>query len=91
MAQLISRRELFIGAAGTTLLYTACAEVEEKGELSDETVKAFLAFTDQVVEGEERIAEIKKALGRFLESLRTIRAHRVPQAVEPATMFRARR
>ena len=85
------KRAEFWHRTGTTLLYTACAEVEEKGEVSDETVKAFLAFTDQVVEGEERIAEIKKALERFLESIRTIRAHRVPQAVEPATIFRAER
>ncbi len=91
MAQLISRRELILGAAGTTLLYSACAELEEAGELSDETVHAFLAFTDQVVEGEERIAGIKKALESSLESLRTIRAHPVPQGVEPATMFRVRR
>ena len=91
MAQLISRRELILGTAGTTLLYSACAELEEAGEVSDETVEAFLAFTDQAVEGEERIAGIKKSLEGFLGNLRTIRAHPVPQGVEPATMFRARR
>jgi hypothetical protein len=95
MAQLFSRRRFTriiggAGATGTALLTAMCVEVEEEGELSEETVKAFLAFTDQEAEGEEQIVEIQEALASFLETLRTIREHEVPQAVEPATMFRAR-
>ncbi len=95
MAELISRRQFTkiisgAGVAGTALLNAMCAEVGREGALSEESVKAFLAFTDQELD-EEQISEVREALERSLENLRAVRAHEVPQWVEPATMFRVRR
>ena len=58
MTELISRRQFTkivsgAGVAGTALLNAMCAEVEQEGALSEESVKAFLAFTDQKFEKRE--------------------------------------
>jgi hypothetical protein len=92
---LISRRAFAktvstAGLGGTALLETMLVEAQEKGSLSQESVKAFLELTDQTLD-EAQIEKVKNSLERSLRSIRRIRNHEVPQSLEPATMFRVRR
>lgn len=94
MPALMSRRAFAkivstAGLAGTALLETMLAEVQEKGSLSQESVKAFLELTDQKLD-HGQIEQVKNSLERSLQNIRKIRNYEVPQSLEPATMFRVR-
>lgn len=95
VAHLISRRTFAkiittTGVAGTALLDTMLAEVQDRGTISSGSVKAFLELADLKL-NEEQMNSVKSPLERYLESMKKIRDRELPQALEPATMFRVKR
>ena len=78
------------GIAGTALLETMYAEMQDSGSVSRESLHAFLEVSGTKVR-DEQIVSVQASLERALESLKRIRDREVRQETEPAVAFRARR
>src|SRR5436190_15065045 len=98
MAKVISRRKFakFAGGVtlgGTALLDSMLAEAQEKGGLSRDSVKLLLEINDvaDVPLTDDELNKVKESFERTLESIRKIRAYKLRQSVEPATVFLVRR
>jgi mRNA-degrading endonuclease HigB of HigAB toxin-antitoxin module len=78
------------GLAGTALLETMHAEMQDAGAISPESVRSFLALTGTKVQ-DDQIVVVQASLTRALDSMKRIRDRIVPQNREPAVMFRVRR
>jgi hypothetical protein len=91
----ISRRkfaEIISGAgiAGTALLETMYAEMQDSGSVSRGSLHAFLEVSGTKVR-DEQLVSVQASLERAMESLKRIRDREVRQETEPAVAFRARR
>ena len=78
------------GLAGTALLETMYAEMQDAGGISLESVRSFLALSGTKVQ-DDQIVSVQTSLERALDSMKRIRDRTVPQNREPAVIFRARR
>jgi hypothetical protein len=78
------------GLAGTALLETMYAELQDAGAISPESVRSFLALTGTKLQ-DDQIVPMQASLERALDSMKRIRERTVPQNREPAVMFRVRR
>ena len=98
MSKLLSRRTFAKFAAGTgvggsLLLETLLAEVQQKGGLSNDTIKALLEINDlgDLRLSDDELDKVKTSFERTLESIRKIRAYELRQSTEPAAVFMVRR
>ena len=78
------------GLAGTALLERMYAEVQDSGYISRESMRSFLDLSGTRVR-EDQLGELQVSLARTLDNLKRIRDRNVPQSLEPAVIFRARR
>ncbi|PYS53325.1 MAG: hypothetical protein DMG13_13190 [Acidobacteria bacterium] len=65
-------------------------EVRDSGYLSRESMRLFLDLSGTRVR-EDQLGELQVSLARTLDNLKRIRDRNVPQSLEPAVIFRARR
>ena len=85
-AQIISAA----GVAGTALIETMYAEVQDAGSISRESVRSFLEMSG--TKGlDDQVVSLQASLERALDSLKRIRDRNIPQTAEPAVTFRVRR
>ena len=78
------------GAAGTSLLETMHAEMQDSGGLSRDSVRSFLNISGTKIH-DDQLSSVQTSLERALDSMKRIRERAVPQNREPAVMFRVRR
>jgi hypothetical protein len=93
--QRISRRKFaeiisMAGMAGTALLGTMYAEMQDSGGVSRESIRSFLDLSGTKIDDDE-IVSVQASLERALDSLKRIRDRDIPQNLPPAVAFRVRR
>ena len=91
----ISRRRFarifsMAGLAGTALMEKMFAEMQQSGSISSETMQSFLDLSGMKIP-DNQVAALRASLERAIEGLRPVREWNVPQSIEPAPAFRARR
>jgi hypothetical protein len=77
------------GAAGTTLMETMYAEMQDNGSISRESVRTFLDLSGTKVSNDQMIS-LQASLERALDSVRRVRERDIAQSVGPAVTFRVR-
>jgi len=93
--QRISRRKFAeiisaAGVAGTALMETMYAEMQDSGAISRESIRSFLNISGTKVP-DNQISSVQSSLERALDSMRRIRDRSVPLTREPVVTFRVRR
>ena len=98
MKKLLSRRNFAKAAAGAgfggpLLVETLFAEVQQKGSLSNNTIKALLEINDlgDLQLTDDELDRVRTSFERTLESIRKIRAYELRQSTEPSAVFMVRR
>ena len=85
-AQIISTA----GLAGTALVETMYAEMQDAGAVSRESVRSFLDLSGMKMQ-DDQIIGLQASLERALDGMKRIRDRNLPASLEPVVAFRARR
>ena len=93
--QRISRRKFAeiisaAGVAGTALMETMYAEMQDGGSISRESIRAFLDLSGTKAPNDQ-IISVQASLERALDGLKRIRDRELTQSLGPAVTFRVRR